>query len=88
MEKVKYKIWRKDNFGWSIAFDTLFESKEKADEHIAELNAVYHEKVNFGELSFYPYRENIKLSKDGNIIDPNIPIYKKHRKYSKNNRRH
>lgn len=64
-----YKIWRKDNSGWALAFDTIYQTRELADEGIAELNAVYHYQVSTGELSFYPYLEDIRLAKDGSIID-------------------
>lgn len=69
-----YKIWRKDNIGWSLAFDAVYPTREKVDEAVAELNARYHEMVRYGELAFYPYRDDIKLSNDGSIIDPNLPV--------------
>lgn len=71
-----YKIWRKDRNGWSLAFDATYPTREKADEAVAEANARYHELVKYGELMFYPYRDDIKLSRDGSIIDPNIPVRK------------
>jgi hypothetical protein len=74
-----YKIWRKDNNGWSLAFDAIYPTKEKVDEAIAEANARYHEMVKYGELTFYPYRDDIKLSRDGSIIDPNIRMTTKPR---------
>lgn len=64
-----FKIWRKDNTGWWLAFDIIFNSKDKADEYIQELNAKYSDKVKYGELSFFSYRDDIKISKDGSIID-------------------
>jgi len=64
-----YKIWRKDRFGWSLAYDTVFATREAVDEHIGSLNAQWAEKVKYGELMFYPYRDDIKLDKEGNIID-------------------
>jgi hypothetical protein len=67
-----YKIWRKDQTGWSLAFDVIYSTKDKADEVIEELNARYHELVKYGELMFYPYRDDIKLSRDGKIIDPTL----------------
>lgn len=65
-----YKIWRKDKYGWELAFDTVYPTREKVDERIAELNAVYHDMVRNSELQFHPYREDIKLAKDGSVIDP------------------
>lgn len=67
-----YRIWRKDNFGWALAYDTVFETREAADERIGSLNAQWADKVKYGELVFYPYRDDIKLDKDGNVIDPFI----------------
>lgn len=64
-----YKIWRKDRKSWCLAFDDVFVTKELVDSRIAELNAIHHELVRLGELSFYPYRDDIKLSRDGEIID-------------------
>lgn len=71
-----YKIWRKDQSGWSLAFDAVYPTREKVEEAIAELNARYYEMVKYGELAFYPYRDDIRLSKDGSIIDPNLPVRK------------
>lgn len=71
-ENMGYKIWRKDSAGWSLAYDTVFETRESAEERIGSLNAQYAEKVKFGELKFYPYRDDIKLDKDGNVVDPFI----------------
>jgi hypothetical protein len=82
-----FKIWRKDSSGWYLAFDAVFENKEKADEQVAELNAKYADRVKFGELSFHPYREDIKLSKDGSIIDPMLPTNKPKSKPFNNNKR-
>jgi hypothetical protein len=65
-----FKIWGKDSSGWYLAFDVIFDTKEKADDQVSELNAKYADRVSFGELSFYPYREDIKLAKDGSVIDP------------------
>lgn len=67
-----FKIWRKDNQGWDLAFDTVFESREIVDSRIQELNAVWHDKVKYGELAFYPYRDDIKIARDGSIIDDNL----------------
>lgn len=64
-----FRIWRKDKTGWSLAFDSIYNTKEEADAHIEELNAVYHDKVKYGELLFYPYREDIELNKNGSIIE-------------------
>jgi hypothetical protein len=83
-----YKIWRKDHNGWSLAFDTVYPTREKVDEAIAEANARYHEMVKYGELTFYPYRDDIKLSKDGNVIDPNIPVRMKMSKFKNKRRQH
>ncbi len=83
-----FKIWRKDSSGWYLAFDAIFETKEKADEQVLELNAKYADRVSFGELSFHPYREDIKLAKDGSVIDPLLPMNKlKSKHYNSNNRR-
>jgi len=78
-----YKIWRKDKHGWDLAFDTVYDTKDKADEYIASLNAQYAEMVKYGELSFYPYREDIKLDKNGEIIDTEL-----HRRIRKPRRPH
>lgn len=83
-----YKIWRKDHLEWSLAYDTVFQTREAVDEHIYSLNAQWAEKVKYGELIFYPYRDDIKLDKDGNIISDTIqtrrgkrtPAYKRKRK--------
>ena len=72
-----YKIWRKDRDGWSIAFDSVYPTKERVEERIAELNARYHNLVKFGELSFYAYTEDVKLDSRGNIV--NDQPYKKRR---------
>lgn len=71
-----YRIWRKDRFGWELAFDQVFTSKESVDERILELNAQYHDLIRYGELAFLPYREDIRLSKSGGIIDsvPKKPV--------------
>jgi aminoglycoside phosphotransferase family enzyme len=76
-----YKIWRKDSSGWWPAYDAIFDTREKVEERIAELNATYADKVKYGELSFHPYRDDIKLNKDGSIIDPVLQMnkYKKSR---------
>ena len=65
-----YRIWRKDRFGWELAFDQVFTTKESVDSRIQELNAQYNDLVKYGELAFYPYREDIRLSRSGGIIDP------------------
>ena len=72
-----YKIWRKDLRGWSLAFDTVYESRETVDERIAELNAEHHDKIKYGELAFYAYRDDIKLARDGNVVDDKLPTNKK-----------
>jgi hypothetical protein len=83
-----FKIWGKDSSGWYFAFDVIFDTKEKADDQIQELNAKYADRVKFGELSFHPYREDIKLAKDGSIIDPLLPTNKaKTKPYYSNKRR-
>lgn len=74
-----FKIWRKDKFGWCLAFDAIFNSQEAANARIAELQAAFHDMISLGELSFYPYRDDIKLDRDGSIIDNNLPIYKQKR---------
>lgn len=77
-----FKIWGKDNSGWYLAFDVIFDTKEKVDDYVQELNAKYHDRVRFGELSFHSYREDIKIAKDGSIIDPLLQTSK-----NSNNRR-
>jgi hypothetical protein len=64
-----YKIWQKDKSGWSLAFDTIYESLEKVTERIAELNAIYHDKIKYNEIAFASYLDYIRLAKDGSIID-------------------
>lgn len=64
-----FKIWRQDTSGWSLAFDSVYNTKEAADARIQELNAAYAEKIHFGELAFYLYRDDIKIAKDGSIVD-------------------
>lgn len=71
-----YKIWRKDSSGWELAFDTVYPTREKVDERIAELNAVYHQQVHLGELEFLPYLEEIKLARNGSVIDDALPTNK------------
>lgn len=68
-----FKIWRKDKFGYELAFDVVFETEEKANEQIAELNARYFNNIKYNDLSFFSYKEDIKLSKDGSVIKPNLP---------------
>lgn len=75
-DKTGYKIWRKDKSGWELAFDTVYSTREKVDERIAELNAVYHQQVQLGELEFLPYLENIKLARNGSVIDDALPTNK------------
>jgi hypothetical protein len=80
-----YKIWRKDNAGWSLAFDTVYSTREAVDARIAELQAEHHDKVQYGELSFLPYRDDIKLAKDGSVIDPALnkikhQVWNRHRR--------
>ena len=73
-----FKIWRKDSQGWSLAFDIVYDTKDLAEDRIAELNAVWHDKIRFGELAFYAYPEDIKINKSGEIIDDKLTsIYKK-----------
>jgi len=67
-----FRIWRKDKTGWSLAFDSVYNTKEEADTHIEELNAAYHDKIKYGELLFYPYREDIELNRNGTIIDNTV----------------
>mgnify|MGYP001045476932 CR=1 FL=1 len=81
-----YKIWRKDKYGWELAFDYVYPTREKVDERIAELNAAYPDKIKYGELSFYPYRDDIVLSKDGNIVDDKLPVKKFQRRDSRKRR--
>ena len=79
MEKG-YKIWRKDSSGWELAFDIVYPTRENVNDRIAELNAVYHQQVQLGELEFLPYIEDIKLSRNGSVIDDALPINRpKHR---------
>ena len=68
-----YKIWRKDLRGWDLAFDTVYDSRESVDARIAELNAEHHDKIRYGELAFYAYRDDIKLAKDGSVVDDKLP---------------
>jgi hypothetical protein len=83
-----FKIWRKDSQGWSIAFDEIYSTKISVDERIAELNATYHNLVILGELSFYAYPEEIKIAKNGTIIDNVLkklsrPISPRRKKFNK-----
>jgi hypothetical protein len=64
-----YKIWRRDNNIWNLAFDTIFKTEEIVSEYILELNATYNNLVKFGELEFRSYKDDIKLAKDGKIIE-------------------
>jgi hypothetical protein len=86
-----FKIWRRDNQNWDLAFDIIFTSKESAENRIAELNAIWHDPIKFGELEFLAYPEEIKIAKNGSILDKNLPTYrkknngrKKHNKIPKN----
>lgn len=81
-----FKIWGKDSSGWYLVFDVIFDTKEKADDQIQELNAKYADRIKFGELSFHSYREDIKIAKDGSIIDPLLPMNKT-KSYNPNKRR-
>lgn len=81
-----YKIWRKDSTGWSLAFDMVFASREAVDEYIGSLNAQYAERVKFGDLSFHPYRDDIKLNKDGSINDPSLQLIRSKPRPSTNKR--
>lgn len=67
-----YKIWRKDKHTWSLAFDTIYDTHEKVQEAIAELNAAYHKLVQYGDLQFTAYLDNIRLNKDGSIISSTV----------------
>jgi hypothetical protein len=87
MEDKGYKIWRKDNQGWELAFDTVYPTREKVDERIAELNAAYHEMVQLGELQFYPYREDIRLARDGSIRDVPVTTTAKLSEFTKRNKK-
>jgi hypothetical protein len=64
-----YKIWRKDNNVWSLAFDTIYETQDKVNNAIGELNARYHDLIKYGELEFLPYLDYVKLARDGSIIE-------------------
>jgi len=83
-----YKIWRRDNNDWNLAYDTVYDTLDEANEYIGSLNAQYSDKVSFGDLEFYPYREDIRLNKHGEIIDATLqgrrqrrtPSYKRKRK--------
>jgi len=76
-----YKIWRKDKKEYSLAFDDVFDTKESVDERIAELHAIYHTQFRFGELSFHPYPEDVKLHKNGALMEETLPTHrpKKHK---------
>jgi hypothetical protein len=65
-----YRIWRKDNKAWSLAFDTIYETQDKVNDAIAELNARYHDLIKYGELEFLPYLDHVKLARDGSIAEP------------------
>jgi hypothetical protein len=76
---MNYKIWRKDKNEWSLAFDEIFKSKQEVDDRIKELNAAYYNLVRYNELNFYAYSEDIKLTKNGSVIDNKIHPYKQRR---------
>jgi len=78
-KNMGYKIWRRDPRGWSLAFDVVYETREDVDERIAELNAEHHDKIRYGELAFYPYRDDIKLARDGSVIDDKLPVRRSRR---------
>lgn len=65
-----YRIWRKDNNAWSLAFDTIYETQDKVNDAIAELNARYHDMIKYGELQFLPYLEHVNLNRDGSVREP------------------
>lgn len=65
-----YRIWRKDNNAWSLAFDTIYETQDKVNDAIAELNARYHDMIKYGELQFLPYLEHVNLNRDGSVKEP------------------
>lgn len=65
-----YKIWRKDNSVWSLAFDTIYETQDKVNAAIEELKARYHDLIRYGELEFLPYLEHVKLARDGSVVEP------------------
>ena len=65
-----YKIWRKDNNVWSLAFDTIYETQDKVSDAIEELKARYHDMMRYGELEFLPYLEHVKLARDGSVVEP------------------
>jgi len=71
-----YKIWRKDNNVWSLAFDTIYETQDKVNDAIAELKARYHDLMQYGELDFLPYLDHVKLARDGSIAEA-VPIRRK-----------
>jgi len=81
-----YKIWRKDNNVWSLAFDTIYETQDKVNDAIAELKARYHELMKYGELEFLPYLDHIKLARDGSIVD-STPYKRQSRPVEQNRRR-
>jgi predicted DNA-binding protein (UPF0278 family) len=64
-----YRIWRKDNNVWSLAFDTIYDTQDKVNNAIAELKARYHDLIRYGELDFLPYLEHVKLARDGSVVE-------------------
>jgi predicted DNA-binding protein (UPF0278 family) len=64
-----YRIWRKDNNVWSLAFDTIYETQDKVNTAIEELKARYHDLIRYGELDFLPYLEHVKLARDGSVVE-------------------
>lgn len=64
-----YRIWSKDKNVWELTFDTVYKTREQAEDQVAELNAVYKSRVSLGELEFLIYPEEIKIAKNGQIID-------------------
>jgi hypothetical protein len=64
-----YRIWSKDKNIWELTFDTIYKTRDLAEEQIAELNAVYKSRVSLGELEFYIYPEEVKIGKNGQIVE-------------------
>lgn len=75
-----YRIWSKDKNVWELTFDTVYKTRELAEDQVAELNAVYKTRVSLGELEFLIYPEEIKIAKNGQIVD--LPTKKSNEIYS------
>jgi hypothetical protein len=75
-----FKIWRKDGSIWELAFDTIYPTRESAENGVGELNAAYHARVLYGELTFYIYPDDVRIDKKGQIIDS---FFVKNKRYKK-----